>query len=688
LSVASPANERVEASRRKINRLVEEVARRAETEVESEAFFTSYLEDILSGLTGAAGAIWCRPASGPIGLQHHINGRRLGIDPSASEHEQEALLHRAFQLTRPITVPIGGSLGDGAANRTDFDLLLAPLGFDGQVLAVVEVAVEAGRDPAVLPGYLRFLECMADLGSRFLRNDHVRRVAGQQKLWTRLEAFARQVHGTLDPTEAAYIVANEGRRLIGCDRVAVAVRHGRHARIEAISGADVVERRATLVRRMAVLCERVVAWGENLVHTGTRDASLPPHVLQALDEYLAASASKLLVVLPLADDRDAKNRRPSRSALVMECFEPGATPAPLLERLEIVGRHSATALYNACEYRRIPLSFLWKGLARLQDGLGGKARLQTLAAALLLAVLGAVLVGVPYPLKMDARGQLLPIERRWLYAPVEGQVIRFEEGVEPGKLVGANQALVLMYDVQLEIKLVQLANEIAAAQQAIDALARQETEAVVEADRLRLSADKKEKEYLRDRKALERRALCDRTNADESRPGYFWLKAPLAGTLLNADFRENLTSRFVKPSDALLRIGDKTKRWELEMRVPQKAIAQIIYAFPSEDPTAELDVDVKLTSCPTRTFRGKLARGKIGSQAGCNRDDAGRTEPVVPAWVRLDGPGIAETERIPPELLVTGTEAHVKVRCGPHALGYSLFYGLWDFVSDKVVFWF
>ena len=41
-----------------------------------------------------------------------------------------------------------------------------------------------------------------------------------------------------------------------------------------------------------------------------------------------------------------------------------------------------------------------------------------------------------------------------------------------------------------------------------------------------------------------------------------------------------------------------------------------------------------------------------------------------------------------PELLVTGTEVHAKVRCGNHALGYSFFYGLWEFLYEKVVFFF
>ena len=68
--------------------------------------------------------------------------------------------------------------------------------------------------------------------------------------------------------EVSYLVANEARRLIECDRVSVAVRYGRNASIEAVSGADVVEKRSNAVRLMRSLCDQVLKWGEKLVFNG------------------------------------------------------------------------------------------------------------------------------------------------------------------------------------------------------------------------------------------------------------------------------------------------------------------------------------------------------------------------------------------------------------------------------------
>jgi hypothetical protein len=38
--------------------------------------------------------------------------------------------------------------------------------------------------------------------------------------------------------------------------------------------------------------------------------------------------------------------------------------------------------------------------------------------------------------------------------------------------------------------------------------------------------------------------------------------------------------------------------------------------------------------------------------------------------------------------MLTGTEIHARVRCGNAAMGYSLFYGVWEFIYEKIVFFF
>jgi hypothetical protein len=171
-------------------------------------------------------------------------------------------------------------------------------------------------------------------------------------------------------------------------------------------------------------------------------------------------------------------------------------------------------------------------------------------------------------------------------------------------------------------------------------------------------------------------------------------KSPLSGIVLSSDFQEMLKNRFVKEEEQLLRVGYVTPKrpnlndWEIELKIPQKHVGQVLAAFPAGDPRAELDVDILLLTAPTRVYKGKLARNKIASQANPDKNAHDESEPVVLAWVRVSGADIPKGSQLPPEPLVTGTEVHARVRCGNHAMGYSLFYGVWEFIYEKVVFFF
>jgi hypothetical protein len=67
----------------------------------------------------------------------------------------------------------------------------------------------------------------------------------------------------------------------------------------------------------------------------------------------------------LRDERETDNKKPPRTVLVMEAFDPDVAPEQLVARMEVVGRHAASALYNATEHKRIPFRWIWMPLARL-----------------------------------------------------------------------------------------------------------------------------------------------------------------------------------------------------------------------------------------------------------------------------------------------------------------------------------
>ena len=400
---------------RQIKRLVEEIIRLSEQDLPPEDYYREYLKRVLSALESPAGAVWIRNPQGHFPLQYHINLQQVGLDRTEEDRRSHnELIRQAAFKAQPMVVPPNSGSGPAEndlpapGNPTPYFILMVPILVDKQVAGLVEVWQDPRLNHNALRNQTQFLIQVSALATVYTRNHRLRQMVGQEKLWTQLEAFTRQIHSTLNPTEVSYLVANEARRLVECDRISIGVRHGKKAKVEAISGADTVEKRSNLVQLMRTLFQCVLVWGEKLIYNGLKDDTLPPDVLDALDAYLAESNSKLLVIMPLKDERESESKKPARSALMMECFDPSSAPEQLVARLEVVGRHATSALYNAVEHRRIPMRWIWMPIAKVQEGLGGKARAITYSITAAVILLIGAMIFVPYPLKMKAKGNLLP----------------------------------------------------------------------------------------------------------------------------------------------------------------------------------------------------------------------------------------------------------------------------------------
>lgn len=117
-----------------------------------------------------------------------------------------------------------------------------------------------------------------------------------------VDRFSRAVHESLDPIATAYTLANEGRRIIGCDRVGVLVKRRGRMRLEAVSGQESIERRATAVQTLETLVRVVAKAGDPLWHP---DASreLPPQIEEELEIYIDESHATMIAIIPLERPR-------------------------------------------------------------------------------------------------------------------------------------------------------------------------------------------------------------------------------------------------------------------------------------------------------------------------------------------------------------------------------------------------
>ncbi len=681
------------------------MARLAGSATPTTEFFQTLTSKTVALINATAGAVWLKSPQGLLQQQQQMNLAHVGLEHVAGGRElhHELLLHvlavrQVFNLDPDAKLM--SSSGKPAGNATAWPLVVAPI-LDGQggALGLLEFWLDTDGDPKLRNVYINVVNHMAGFAAHFLRNNSALRNTVQEQVFTQIEAFSRKIHGSLNPTEVAFLVVNEGRRLIGCDRLSAGIRYGRHTRIEAVSGADVVERSSVQVKMMSYLFDAVLDWNERLVYQGSRDDSLPPAVLDALDNYLAQSNPKLLVLQPLRDERELVKKgekepqpRPARSALLLESFESLELIDPVLDRLNIAASHSGSALYNAAEMKRIPLAFAWKPVLALQGAAGGKRRFYTILALGLIATLVLIMVFVPYDLKLDAKGQLEPEEWSYIYSPGTGHVVQFK--VHPGQAIRPNTPIAVLRDYELAKVVEDKLAEIHTSKEKLAQLAAQASNQSLPPQ------EQQKKAAERDREQSNLQNLNDALNVvleqhkgDRANPGYFTVYAPefhdtrhASWTVVSADFEHQLVGRAVKPSDPLLRVGDTAGGWQIEQKIPQKHISQLLRSFKTDDRNEYLEVDVLLTSAATQRFKGRLYQRDISKEAVQNKDDHNESELIVYAYVRVNEPDMPQEDHIPARWLVTGAEVKTVIRCGDHSLGYSLFHGAWEFVYEHVLF--
>jgi hypothetical protein len=721
-AAASP-EERARYSRQ-IEEAFEGASKIAGSNLPPAEFYEKFLNVTLKAVDAPAGAVWLRTPQGFLQIACQINLDKVGLENRRGGRQcHNEILRQVFQAAppRPVMLEPNGRLAPNqgveqgavpAANLTDYFALFAPIVTpEKQAFGILEIFQDTKHDPRLYPTFLNYSFQMAGYASQYHQFTNARQASGMERTFTQVETFARLIHTTLNPTEVAYHVANEGRKLIECDRLCVGVRHARKkVTVEAVSGADVVEKASTHVRRLRRLMEAVNQWGDTLTFKGTKDAGLPPQVSHALDEYLAESQPKLLVVQPIRDEREKDQHKPARSILVLESFNPPEQTDPMIQRLEVVGKHAAPALYNAAQMKRVPLKFLWWPIAKVQEGVGGKGRFIGIGVVVLLAVLTAVMILVPYPLRMEAKGQMLPVEIGRVYAPRE-MVVKLIK-VRPGDKLMPRDSVVIgdsdqaradyqkllseRVQAEADLKGASLAlaeiSSTARAEDRIQTRARMEkARLTIESVNANLRSMEREFNIITDQglfKGLEARA-------PEFDPKIKKAAGLSKWTVLNDDRRESLQGRTVQGKDELIRVGNLEGLWQVELKIPQRNVGQVLKAFATPgqhkvDATGRkyLDVDVLLASQPDTSYLGRLYQDELAAEAVPNKDEHNENEPVVIGYVKLNLDDFPEDRRIHPSHFVTGLEVRTRVRCGDHALGYSLFHGVWEWFYEKVVFFF
>jgi multidrug efflux pump subunit AcrA (membrane-fusion protein) len=594
-------------------------------------------------------------------IEHQVGREAATVDaqPEAQAARREALRLGA-ERRQPLWLPV-------RAAATDWGLLLAPILLDGEVAGFVEVWRKGTLEARQARSLARVLGEVTGFAAAYVHRVRCEELRGREQLWGQLQAHTRRLHGTLDPREISYLAANDGRPLLGCDQVSIAVRRHARAEVLALSGAPYLAERAPLQRTLQALCEAVLTWGQPVVYSGSREEGLPAEVVAALDGYLAESKSRLLVALPLRDARQKETERPC-AVVVTECFHPPAGPEALRARLESLAPDTAAALYNALRYEQVPLRRLSNALERLRDCLCPRrlAKAGLVGGGLLLVI--AALTLIPAPLRIEARGELLPRERQVVYSTLNGKVVELK--AQHGESVGKGQELLLMEDLDLQLQIEQLGIKVSSAEQRVALLTQQLGRATGNEERNPLTRELVNQEYELRKAAAERDVLLQGSRNPRRTP----VLSPLAGKVVTFDAQEQLLGKTVKPGDPLLRVARVQGPWEVELFIPEERVGPVREELGARP---DLDVQLLLASHPHRTFRAVLARDGLGGETTV-RDNA----VVLPARLRLtDRDLLTQLEGMP-----VGVDVRAKIDCGRRPVGYVWFADLWEFLCEHVLF--
>ena len=305
----------LEQTKNQIRKLVAEIADLAESDVQPAEFYVEFLNRSVAAVAASGGAFWLMDGRSGLRLQYQVEFAQTGLmDGRVKTAPHDALLGCMIQASQAQIIPPGAVI-EGvpqAYNPTGQTLIIAPLVVDKQVVGLLEILMDPNRRAAQQKSTLRFVGDLCDLAGNYLKNRQMRQMMSQQRLWNQLEGFTHHIHGSLDLKETAYSVVNDGKRLVGCDRLSVALKLAGRTMVEAVSGQEVVEQRSNLVRDLTKLCKVVIRSGEDLVYTGNTEG-FAPDIRDALEIYVDESGSKVVVVTLLHKPEARGRARPKRA---------------------------------------------------------------------------------------------------------------------------------------------------------------------------------------------------------------------------------------------------------------------------------------------------------------------------------------------------------------------------------------
>jgi multidrug resistance efflux pump len=680
------SSETIEKTKQQIRGLVAEIAQLSKSDLDSDEYFSLLLQKIVQALAAVGGAIWTLGEGKKPQLAYQINLSQKLLEEESDEASQHVkLLEYIIASNAPQLVPPASSFGDErlGANPTRQLLVVHPMGSDNQVEGLIEIFQRADTNPATQKGYLQFLKQMCDLAAEWFKNRKLRQFSDRHTLWAQADQFSRAVHQSLDVRETCYTVVNEGRRLMGCDRVTVAILKGGKCKIEAVSGQDTLDTRSNVVTLLGKLATRVVKSGEPLWYAGSTE-DLPPQIEQAIEEYVDQSYTKSLAVVPLRKPRAADatqqtsvaqteaeqaHQGPIVGALIVEQIESEIPRELLAPRLDMVYEHSTRAISNALEHHNLFLMPVWRTIGKSRVVVQGRNLPKTVLISAAVLVLLAIGLLWQTDFDMRAKGTLQPVNKADIFAPMSSEVLQVLK--DNGDFVEENEPLVKLRNRDLEIRLHQVEGDFNSAMETAAAVQQQ---LINSAQKLTGQEKTKLQGELASAK-VKLNTLTLQLELIRKQQEQLTVRSPIKGKVISWDVRKTLQNRPVETGQVLMTVAAENTDYHVELYMPErkmKHLANAREAVKRRNADADLEVVYILMTDPGVYHYGKLDRVHGAAEA---HEEHGN---MVRLHVKPDEP-------IPNPR--PGATLTADVHCGKAPLLWNWLHEAWEyFESSPVMF--
>ena len=717
MSTSSPSSSSSSTSERselQIRTLLGEIAQLAKREINPDEFHAEFLHRVVSALGAVGGGLWTLDG-GSLSLAYQINFKELNLQNDGVEKHARMvarLLHSPD--TGTLMPPHSGTEGGNeAGNPTDHLLICCPIRTELEMVGLVEIIHRPDAPLAIQKNFVLFLAQTCHFATDYYKNRQLRHFGERQNLWTVLEDFTRTIHQSLDPRWTAYTVANEGRRLIGCDRVSIGLRSGTTCPITAVSGQDTINKRATTVRLLGKLAGAVLKAEEPIWYTGST-TDFPPQIEETIEKYVDEAHSKMIAVYPLShgkkeseeDKKPGKIRKKIRpfGVLIVEQLTDSQLTERTRKRMDIVAEHAGSALGNALEHQGIFLLSLWKLIGKVKTLFTGETLPKTIAVLSLVAVVVAILLFLPWSFEMHCPGKLEPKNKQRIYSLLDAEIKElFVDHNSPvlgplfddkGNMTHRGTPLLELKSTDLENQRVQLQGEHDEILKRLEALARQ----LQDQGQLR-DHERADLVGQRERAMIQLNIVREKLQIFEQflQPELF-ITSPMDGVVVSSDLdmqRRLSPKRAISRMQYLMEVADLEGPWQLELLMPEKRMGYImehlnrLKQLDQTDPLPEgkkrpLRVKFALATDPSVRHYGTVSiihdRAEVRTEAS-GAGGASSALNTVAIWVALDDQESLE--------LRFGAECNASIDCGKRPLGYVIFYEVIVYVQKNILFrWF